>query len=438
MSKIKHDGKHITLSQRILIEKGLADGKSFADIARITEKSPSTISKEVMRHRASSRKIDQGRVIPCANRSGCTVRFLCSRSCEITCRLCREPGKRCTDHCPEYVPKECKRIKKPPYVCNGCSKISRCLMQKAYYAAQYAQNEYTHILVSSRNGINQDVADIALLDQLVSPLLKKGQSIAHIYANHGSEIPCSRVTLYKYIDMGLFSASNIDMRKKVHYKPRKTPTRVSFAAREFRIGHTYEDFQKYIKEHPDVPVVEMDTVIGRQSGDSQVLLTIFFRSCSFMLIILLKEKTSECVIQAFDRLTEALGIDVFQKLFPVILTDNGTEFQNRAGLECGPDGEIRTKVFYCNPNAAWQKGMIEKNHEYIRLVIPKGNNMDVYTQEDITRLMNHINSEARDSLNGCTPFKLSLMLLDNKKISFKKSNTVKNILSRKNRRAIIT
>ena len=58
--------------------------------------------------------------------------------------------------------------------------------------------------------------------------------------------------------------------------------------------------------------------------------------------------------------------------------------------------------------------MIEKNHEYIRLVIPKGKNMDKYTQEDITLLMNHINSEARDSLNGCTPFKLSLMLLNKK------------------------
>ncbi len=168
-----------------------------------------------------------------------------------------------------------------------------------------------------------------------------------------------------------------------------------------------------MKKHPNVPVVELDTVIGK-SGDEQVLLTIFFRNCSLMLIILLKEKTPNCVIETFDRLTEALGIEVLQKLFPVILTDNGTEFQNRVRMECDPNGEIRTKVFYCNPNAAWQKGMIEKNREYIHLVIPKGYSMDGYTQENITKLMNHINSEARDSLNGCTPFKLSLMLLDHK------------------------
>ena len=57
--------------------------------------------------------------------------------------------------------------------------------------------------------------------------------------------------------------------------------------------------------------------------------------------------------------------------------------------------------------------MIEKNHEYIRYMIPKGNSLDPYDQKDATVLMNHINSEARDSLNGCTQFKLSKMLLNN-------------------------
>jgi IS30 family transposase len=57
--------------------------------------------------------------------------------------------------------------------------------------------------------------------------------------------------------------------------------------------------------------------------------------------------------------------------------------------------------------------MIEKNHEYIRMVVPKGKSFDKYTQEKITLMINHINSEARDSLNGCTPFKLSQLLLDN-------------------------
>jgi len=104
-------------------------------------------------------------------------------------------------------------------------------------------------------------------------------------------------------------------------------------------------------------------------------------------------------------------MNVFQDMFPVILTDNGTEFQFPERLECDEHGEIRTRIFYCNPHSSWQKGMIEKIHEYIRLVIPKGLTLDRYTKADIALLMNHINSEARGSLNGCTPFKLSQLTL---------------------------
>lgn len=82
-------------------------------------------------------------------------------------------------------------------------------------------------------------------------------------------------------------------------------------------------------------------------------------------------------------------------------------------MECDANVKMRTKLFFCNPNSSWQKGMLEKNHEYIRYVIPKGQSLDSYNQKDATVLMNHINSEARDSLNGCTPYKLSLMLLNN-------------------------
>jgi transposase, IS30 family len=158
----------------------------------------------------------------------------------------------------------------------------------------------------------------------------------------------------------------------------------------------------------------MDTVEGGRGNSKQVFLTMLFRNCSLMLIFALAEKTQECVIEVFDLLSEKLGIKIFNELFPVILTDNGTEFQFPKRLECDAGGEIRTKIYYCNPNSSWQKGMIEKNHEYIRYVIPKGHSLDSYTQKDATILMNHINSEARDSLNGCTPFKLSLMLLNNK------------------------
>lgn len=419
--KKEYDHKHLSTSQRIHIEKGLNDGLSFAAIARKLDKHPSTIAKEVKKYRTlQPREKDPKKPARCALFKECTLRFLCDKKdCVKMCKSCYDVKlqvSKCSYLCSEYREPQCASISKAPFVCNHCARQRTCNKEKAYYIAQNADQSSQELLVSCRQGINQAPADIAMLDTLISPLLAQGQSLAHIYAFHGHEIPCSRKTLYNYIDQGVFTAKNIDLHRKVRYKckPRKTGTRVSLAAKEFRIGRTYEDFQKFIQENPDIPVVELDTVEGGRDNSTQAFLTIFFRNCSLMLIFVLQEKSQDQVIKVFDYLTEKLGIKVFQELFPVILTDNGVEFQFPERLECDKNGEIRTKIFYCNPNSSWQKGRIEKNHEYIRYVIPKSQSLDHYKQRDACVLMNHINSEARDSLNGCTPFRLSKMLLNNR------------------------
>ena len=104
----------------------------------------------------------------------------------------------------------------------------------------------------------------------------------------------------------------------------------------------------------------------------------------------------------------------------MILTDNGHEFQNPDELEISQTGEKRTAIYYCDPYRSNQKGALEKNHEYIRYVRPKGTSFEDLDDEKVTLLMNHINSEKRDSLNGHSPFELSQLLLDNKLHNFLK------------------
>ena len=79
-----------------------------------------------------------------------------------------------------------------------------------------------------------------------------------------------------------------------------------------------------------------------------------------------------------------------------------------------PEGELLSHVFYCDPMASWQKGRLEKNHEFIRYIIPKGMTFAGLNQEQVTLITNHINSVARASLNGCTPFELAQLLIDRK------------------------
>ena len=136
-----------------------------------------------------------------------------------------------------------------------------------------------------------------------------------------------------------------------------------------------------------------------------------------MLIYLMEKKTTECVEKVFDEVKKKIGIETFRIVFEVILTDNGSEFFNPISIEADKEtGEIISNVFYCDPGASWQKGAIEKNHEYIRYVLPKGSSFDELTQEKADILMSHINSTSRDKLNGKTPYEATLLILNEETI----------------------
>ena len=137
------------------------------------------------------------------------------------------------------------------------------------------------------------------------------------------------------------------------------------------------------------------------------MLTMLFVKQSLMLIFFMRDGKATTVDECFDWLTSALGLETFRKLFPVILTDNGVKFKHTKELEYTTDNKRRTRIFYCDPQASWQKPHIEKNHEYIRYVLPRGKSFDPYTQEDILLLLNHINSTRRSKLDGKTPFELA-------------------------------
>ncbi len=62
--------------------------------------------------------------------------------------------------------------------------------------------------------------------------------------------------------------------------------------------------------------------------------------------------------------------------------------------------QIQCRVFYCDPMNSSQKSHCERNHEFIRYVLPKGEAKDEYTEEEIERLMNHIGSYPRKKWNG--------------------------------------
>ncbi|MBP5183919.1 MAG: IS30 family transposase [Lachnospiraceae bacterium] len=411
-SLIPGNQKHLTLDNRVFIEKCLDQDMAMKDIAKPLCKDPSTISKEVRKHRTFHPHNDlalKGSANRCVNKKDCSLKKVCpaTKLCTGRCASCKKIN--CNKVCKDFVPDTCSRLLRAPFVCNGCPSKTGCRKDKYYYRATTANRDYRTILVESREGINTTEEDLKVLDEIISPLIRQGQSPAMILMNH-PDLGVSEKTIYNYIERGYMSVINLNLQRKVKYKLRKCHKTVINDKGIFE-GRTYKDFQELLKNHPDIPVVEMDTVLGCE-GSKKVFLTLYFRSCKCLLIFLMPDKSAASVKAVFDRLEKKLGTFVFNSLFQVILTDRGSEFSDPDALETGSDNFIRTSIYFCDPMCAWQKPGVEKSHEYIRYILPKGSSFDKLTQWDVDKVMNHINSSARASLNGLPPIRLAQLLFD--------------------------
>jgi hypothetical protein len=133
---------------------------------------------------------------------------------------------------------------------------------KYYYEADIAQKDYRTELITSREGINLSEIALAELDSTISPLILKGHPLTHIFSFHKADIPCSRRTLYNYLSKNYLSARNIDLPRRVRYKPRRHHQKPPVRDHSWLVGRRYDDFVEFMQMHPDTSVVEMDTVEG--------------------------------------------------------------------------------------------------------------------------------------------------------------------------------
>lgn len=405
MSKyIPGNQKHLTIEDRIYIQNELDKGTSFKDIARFLCKDPTTISKEVKARRASD-WFHKGTFLNAKN--FCTKRFRCKKTnacnkillCGVKCASCPT----CNQTCPDFQKECCSKLDRAPYVCNGCSKkINHCTIAHKYtYNARFADRKYRECLKDSRSGIAMTRQELHKKDKITTPLIDQGQSPYQIVANH-PELNLSVRSVYNYLDMGLLTARNVDLKRKVKFKPRKVHKSQISDRRVFN-GRTYADFQQLHLES----FVEMDTVHSAV-GSSKTLLTFFFTREKLFLAFLMNRNTEGSVRLVLDRLEKRFGTFDFLTLFEYILTDRGAEFGDPDSLETGVTGIQRTNIYYCDPMRSGQKGGIEQAHTMLRMILPKRTTFEFLTQWDVNLITSHINSTPRESLNGRTPYDVAL------------------------------
>ena len=377
--------KHLSLSDRIDIEKYLNYGFNYSQIGRILNKSDRTIAYEVKKHKQRIKKNNFNNT--------------------------------------KYFP--CEKLNHTPFVCNGCDSKISCRKTRYEYFAKQADNEYNNLLSSSRVGIDMNCDEFINLNKILTEEVgNKGHSFSMVINNHKSDISKCKRTLYNYVEKGYIDINNIDLPRKVRYKKRTKKQEVNIRNTKIREGRTYKDFLKYkedffVKNGFDANIVQMDTVIGPYKSNESCILTLLFTASNFLMVFKLENKTTESVNKMIDYLKDTLGLELFSKLFQIILTDNGAEFFDPDYIEYNGLYE-KSRVFYCDPRQSQQKGKIEVAHEYIRRYIPKGTSFNPYSQEQLTLMCNHINSVPRDKFKGLSAFKVQQVIVPDK--FFKKLN----------------
>jgi len=353
--------ERLTIEDRILIEELLRQNYKLKNIAKAIGVNSSTISREI-----KNRRISNDRLVIC------------------------------------------EKTNKYPFICYNCSKKSSCKMKKYFYNYKEAQKNYDNKLKYSRIGIDMSIDEVEYWNDYFKDKIKnKNQPILHIFKNIEIKFPKSIQTFYKYVHKGYFSGINDEMlARSFSYKPRNKKETVKTISKDnvIKKGRRWNDFEKYIQNNPNANIVEMDTVIGKFE-DINCIMTLYFRKSKLMLMFLIKKYKPKEVTKVFHSIMKSIGDDLYKQLFEVILTDNGWEFSKPNDIEFNHEtGEKLINLFYTDPYSSWQKGAIERNHQFIRYIIPKGITLDSLTKKNIIDIINNINNVQRKSLDYQTPY----------------------------------
>ena len=401
--------KHMTLDTRKGIAHGLECRLTFAQMATMFGRAVSTIANEVKsRMLWSNRGYGRTNAV-CEHFETCSKVYRNADGRKAPFKRQR----RCFEMCEDFRQRTCLELGHAPYVCNGCDRQTTCPLRKRYYVADAAQANYRGTLTESRRGTqatDEERADMS--EALLAPVKLGKQSIGMVMAAakekfHGF----SERTVYRLANSGLLSIGRSDLVQACSRRPRqdKSARTVTKTDAKCRVGRTYEDYLAFLALNFGVRAVELDTVIGAIGG--KVLFTLMF-TCGLMLAFLRDARTSQTTTRIFNMLQNVAGTEFFKALFPVVLTDNGSEFSDpkmiefyRVDPEHNPTKlERRTYVFFCDPYNSQQKPHVERNHEEIRRVLVKGSSFDALTQEDVNLALSHVNSAPRPSLDGKSPY----------------------------------
>ena len=375
--------KHFTLNDRINLQAAIHKGYSCSQISKLLGKHRTTIYREILNNSV----IKEPR-----------------HTCGHCSKDCIGKHKFINRRCPYFIHYICPKLLKFPFTCHGCKELSICAHFKRFYDCLKADENANYVLKESRRKRKLTKEEIRQIDETVSPKVIKGQSLHHIYvANPFLRDICSERTIRRLIYAGELSVKCHELRRYVRYNHKIPHTKREVRNVEILFQRTFSDYLKYCKLYPNKHIVQYDSVEGNIECKKWIL-TIIFPLSNFQFGLLIRKGSAKDVLNKMQKLIENVGKETFKKVFPINLSDNGIEFYKFHEIEVDERGEKICHTFFTNVYRSTDKAECERNHQFIRYVIPKGKNFDRLSQEKVDLLFSHINSYVRESKKDKTPY----------------------------------
>lgn len=185
-----------------------------------------------------------------------------------------------------------------------------------------------------------------------------------------------------------------------HRRRRKRRRRRIGSPRQRFSGRRINERPAHVDERKQVGHWEADSVVG--SGTVRVI-TLVERKSRYTRIVRAANGTartaSDCILSALYPLRQGVK---------TITYDNGSEFAEHAVIDLGLD----SAGYFADPHSPWQRGCNENTNGLIRQYLPKGKNMDKFSDADIQAIEDKLNHRPRKVLGFKTPAEVFLRSLE--------------------------
>lgn len=256
--------------------------------------------------------------------------------------------------------------------------------QKAYVKRKYAKYQGMKIRGDMK------------LEAYIKKHLKDGWSPEQIAGRLASEChldTVSHTTIYKWLRSihGRQLEAELDLLKKKRPKSKK-PKVIQLEGRVF-----IDERPKYIDNRDRYGDWEGDFIVSGKRYKT-ALLVLHERKSRYVLLRKVRHKTAK---QVEDTLVDMIKPI---KHFRSLTLDNDIAFIHHEKIS----KDLKTPLYFCHPYASWQKGGVENTNLYLRRWIPKGANIDEWSDEEIVDLEYWMNTLPRKIIGYKTPTEIMI------------------------------